>query len=302
MKKVFIIILACSFLLSLIPTTVLAADGENPVDFNSDLKRVSIYTDEEIAKIDELLISGAIKLPPGERVEATAAIPGEGPLLAGRPDINGVTRSRGGIAAGYQLYGGEYKPDWCGVVAGETWSIPNLVDNGKEYMVLHQWGELGASHSENCIVIYRSGSTGYFGTYLSELGGYQDWVTFPASHTVRVYVLPDYAIGSREYDEVSFVVWDLTNGTSWGDEYTLPDTEQIKDVDAALEQVEDASPNSLWATFYNFLASDENRVNVNLAINAWWSEHPSVVMNNVHSQYYYSSNTRGALSQRKTPK
>jgi len=300
MKKLLGFLIAVLILsISLIPTTASASDGDDPLGLIPGLKRVSIYTDEEVARVTELLVKGTITRPPGREVLGRPVAPGEGPRLVGRPDSIGVMQE--GIAAGYQMFGGVGKPNWAGGVVSETWTIPNLVDNHNEWMVEHQWGRRNdGTDMENCIVITRGGSTATFWIFLESLGGHQEQVNFPASHTFRIGIQPQHNTGMREYTRVLFWIWDLTNGSSWSNTYNIPQTELIKDVDAALEQPNNVPANSLWVLFSQFRAYDEYLQAINLAPNFWWLEWESPTMNNEHSESFYG--TTGYLYQRKTPK
>ncbi|NMX21599.1 hypothetical protein C5S30_04020 [ANME-1 cluster archaeon GoMg4] len=200
--------------------------------------------------------------------------------------------------AGYQRFG--TKVD-CGRVACYTNSIPNLKDNGKEWHVLHQWPIGG----ENCIVITRNGDMGAFRTFLSALGGYtEDYLWRSADHEFMIGIRPEHESGQREYTQVYFWVWDLTTNDLWEKTYNLPATEEIEDVDAALEHNSTFTPNSLWKSFFNYEALDKDLSKIDLKDNFAWQQWTCPHMTNEHAEDYYDTygpNTTATLWQRKTP-
>jgi len=201
-----------------------------------------------------------------------------------------------GIAAGYQCFQG-------GRVGAYTSTVTNLKPDAKEWHVLHQWPTQG----ENCIVITYDPSqppdrTGVFGIYISALGGYTgDYVRRPASHTFSIAIRPEHANGHTDYTQITFLVYDQTDGVQWSKTYTLPATQYIKDVDAALEHNDTVTPNSLWKTFVDYHALDKNLEAVNLKNTFTWTEWPSLNMDNQHSESYYGGDEYARLNQRKTP-
>jgi len=213
-----------------------------------------------------------------------------------------------GVAAGYQVFGGDDKPVYCGRVYGHTNSIPYLKDDVMEWHVIHQWGRTsGGDGTENCVVITRNDSDATFGIVVSSLGGshggYQDWVHYPANHEFYIGLIPQHDNGNREYDRLYFWVWDLTANEWWSHIYTLPETELIDSVDAALEHNITVSPNGLWKNFYQFRAYDQNIGIVDLKANFGWLEHPYPHVKHEHAEDYYDTygpNTEATLWQRKT--
>jgi predicted transcriptional regulator len=229
-------------------------------------------------KIAHDIMIGKYDRPPG----AKEYKPREGdrptPPLPPRPDllpyfkdsstnIPKDSAEKYGVAAGYQVFGGDDKPVYCGRVYGQTNSIPDLKDYAMEWHVIHQWGRTsGGNGTENCVVITRNTSiiddNATFGIVVSSLGGshggYQDWVHYPANHEFYIGQIPQHDNGNREYDRLYFWVWDLTANEWWSHTYTLPETELIDSVDAALEHNITVSPNGLWKNFYQFRAYDQN--------------------------------------------
>ena len=204
-----------------------------------------------------------------------------------------------GIAAGYQCFQG-------GRVGTYTSTITNLKPTSlgqdpKEWHVLHQWPTSG----ENAIAItYFPGAgsnSGVFGIYIGALSGYVDYVYRPASHTISIAIRPEHANGHTDYTQITFLVYDQTDGVQWSKTYTLPATQYIKDVDAALEHDDTVTPNSLWKTFVDYHALDQNLEAVNLKDTFTWKEWPSLNMDNKHSEYYYGGDEYARLNQRKTP-
>jgi len=205
-----------------------------------------------------------------------------------------------GIAAGYQCFQG-------GRVGAYTDTITNLkpTPSGQdpdEWQVLHQWPTQG----ENGIVITyypeAEPNSGVFGIYISALGGYTgDYVRRPASHTFSIAVRPEHENGHTDYTQITFLVYDQTEGVQWSKTYTLPTTQYIKAVDGALEHDDTVTPNSLWKTFFDYHALDKNFEGVNLKDTFEWKQHPSLNMTNEHSEYYYGGDEYARLKQRKTP-
>jgi hypothetical protein len=105
------------------------------------------------------------------------------------------------------------------------------------------------------------------------------------------------------YTRIFFWIYDFTNGVSWSKTYTLPTTQYIKDVDAALEHDDTVPPNSLWKNFIDFCTLDKNKNYVNLQASFQWKEWSSPTLYNQHTERFYGTNyIYGDLSQRKTPK
>jgi len=300
--------------------TSLGAAGEKNYTYDEDSESITKLRQEIEAQMreytwaDEIeygIMIGKYDRPPGAKEYAPPKepMPRPTPPLPPRPDLMPYFKNfstTGGIAAGYQVFGGDDKPAYCGRVYCRTNSIPNLKDKAKEWHVLHQWGrKLSGEGTENCIVITRSGDLATFGIYVSSLGGYQYYVHRPANHVFSIGIRPEHDWGHREYNEILFWVWDRTTNEWWSNTYTLPVTELIYSVDAALEHDTSEIPNSLWKSFYRFTASDENIACVDLKANFGWLEWTSPEMNNEHVKDYYDTygpNTQATLWQRKTPK
>ena len=215
------------------------------------------------------------------------------------------------IGAGYQIFG---KWTWwmtgksyLGRVWSRTGSVPYLKNHAKEWHVMHQyeadaWGNIKA---ENAIVLMKWDDKALCKPYISSLGGYQDQIEYPVNHIISIGIRPEHSSGSREYNEVYMWIWDRTDDVFWSKTYTLPQTEKITIVDAALECDKNEAPNSQWKNFYKFNPSNEHIQDVNLLDEFTWSEHPSPVFNNEHAEDYYDDygpNTVATLWQRKTLK
>lgn len=71
-----------------------APDSHDPLGLVTGLTRVGLYSDEEIDRIMDMLARGVVTRPPGRAIEGRAVAPGEGPLLAPRPDL--VSEGEGG--------------------------------------------------------------------------------------------------------------------------------------------------------------------------------------------------------------
>ena len=197
-----------------------------------------------------------------------------------------------GICAGYQCFNG-------GRVSACTNTITNLKPEAKEWHVLHQWPIGG----ENCIVItYFPENTGIFGIYLSSLGGYQDWVSYPANHTFALAIRPEHEKGNTKYMNITFMVYDQTDNIQWNKTYTLPNEQEIKDVDGALEHDSEMTPNNLWKNFDDYYALDKNLDEVNLKDTFTWLEWICENMSNEHVEYFSNNNEYASLKQRKTSK
>lgn len=338
MKKILaigiIVLLVCGVVLVMaqnrskneVACTSLGATGKKNYTYDEDeitKLRQEIETQmREYTWADEIaydLITGKYDRPPGARAEEFLPLnedilallpdpPDPVPALPVQPRTSQTTSSSSvssGIAAGYQVFGGDDKPAYCGTVWCRTNSIPNLKDKAKEWHVIHQWGRKNGGGTENCIVITRSGDLAFFGSYVSSLGGYQNYTKFPANHTFFIGIHPKHNSDSREYNEIFFWVWDLTTDEFRSKTYTLPETELIYAVDAALEHDTSVSPNSLWKSFYKFSAFDKDLERVDLKANFEWLEWTSPEMNNEHVEDYYDTygpNTEATLWQRKTPK
>ncbi|MEM3627115.1 MAG: hypothetical protein QXZ25_03720 [Candidatus Bathyarchaeia archaeon] len=265
---------------------------------------VASSNQEKYREIMQDLLTGKIDKPPGAKdyeppknleLLPRPAPPIEQDQLIICQDENLVLPMSPGIAAGYQCFIG-------GRVGARTGTITNLKPNEKEWHVIHQWPTSG----ENAIVITyfpEAGSnSGVFGIFISALGGYIEWVYFPANHYFYIGIVPNHSSGSETYKQISFLVWDISTNTFWSKKYTLPVTQRIKAVDAALEHDDTVTPNSLWKDFVDFVAYDKNRNAVDLNATFSWYEHPSQAMNNEHTQTFYNNNMYGYLRQRKTPK
>jgi hypothetical protein len=264
---------------------------------DSTTDRIEATAWEDLVKLECVehgLITGKYDRPSGVREYEPPKIP----IPVVEPKL------RGDICASYQTFGG-CNDVYLGRVWCRTDTVSNLKDNAKEWHVLHQWG----SATENCIVITRSGDTGVFGIFIEALGGYLgDWVYFPADHLISIGIRPDHSWGHRDYDEICFWVWDRTADEFWGKTYVLPDTEEIKAVDAALEQNMGEVPNSLWKNFHEFSPYDEDVRSVDLEDNFEWKEWgspPCTNVNNEHVEEYHGwyglPNAKATLWQRKTP-
>ena len=199
-----------------------------------------------------------------------------------------------GICAGYQCFNG-------GRVSTCTNTVTNLTPEAKEYQVLHQHG-LGIG-GENCIVItYYPENTGIFGIFLSSLGGYQNWVYYPADHEFMIGIRPEHKSGHTNYTKITFLVWDQTDNVQWNKTYTLPNELEILDVDGALEYDSEMTPNRLWKIFDDYYALDKNLEAVNLKDTFMWKEWTCENISNEHVEYYYNNNEYARLKQRKTSK
>ncbi|MDI6896938.1 hypothetical protein [Methanocella conradii] len=191
-----------------------------------------------------------------------------------------------GISAGYQVFGTPESSVYTGRIYGRTSSPQSLIDNGKDYMVMHQWGVYNSQTTENCVVITRWGSTAVYGIKIDGAGGYQDWVYYPTSHEVSIGIMPNYDPGQRTYNSVLVWVWDVTTDTFWSKTYTLSRTEEINDADVALEQPNDYPyPSGNWVCFYNVNVCDQNYNFISLADHFHWLEHSfPEIMTNQHSE------------------
>ena len=287
---------------------VIAQEQKSPAQSKASLNP------EDYNRIVNDLLTGKIDRPPGvkdyeppanDELLPRPAPPIEQDRLIIDQDENLILPMSSGIAAGYQCFGGGWFKPVCGRVAATTSTVTKLKPEEKEWQVLHQWPASG----ENAIVItyypsQPSNRTGIFGIYIGALGGYTgDYVRRPASNSFSTGIRPEHQTGSKGYTKIFFWIYDFTDGVYWSKTYTLPATQYIKAVDAALEHNDTVTPNSLWKNFIDFNALDQNKNNVNLKANFKWKEWPSTNMNNEHTERYYGTNyIYGDLSQRKTPK
>ncbi|WP_174591703.1 hypothetical protein [Methanocella conradii] len=191
-----------------------------------------------------------------------------------------------GISAGYQIFGTPSSSVYSGRIYGRTSSPQSLIDNGKDYMVMHQWGVYNGQTTENCVVATRWGSSVAYSIKIDGAGGYQDWVYYPASDTISIGIRADTDSGQRIYNSVFVWVWDVTTDTFWSKTYTLSRTEEINDVDVALEQPNDYPyPSGNWTCFYNVNAFDQDIHSIPLADHFRWAEHSfPEIMTNQHSE------------------
>ncbi|RJS71623.1 hypothetical protein CW714_05525 [Methanophagales archaeon] len=197
-----------------------------------------------------------------------------------------------GICAGYQCFNG-------GRVSTYTSTVTNLTLEPKEWHVLHQW----AIGGENCIVItHYPENLGVFGIFLSSLDGYQDWVYYPADHEFMIGIRPEHKSGHTNYTKITFLVWDQTDNIQWNKTYTLPNEQEIKDVDAALEHDSETTPNSFWKTFNEYHVLNKDLEAVNLKDTFMWKQWTCENISNEHVEYYYNNNEYASLKQRKTSK
>ena len=127
------------------------------------------------------------------------------------------------------------------------------------------------------------------------------YVVLQAIHSLSIAIRPEHANGHTDYTQITFLVYDQTDGVQWSKTYTLPATQYIKDVDAALEHNDTMTPNSLWKTFVDYHALDKNLEAVNLKNTFTWTEWPNLNMDNQHSESYYGGDEYASLNQRKTP-
>jgi hypothetical protein len=223
-----------------------------------------------------------------------------------------VSTASPNIGADYQIFGkwAEWMTDksYLGRVWSCTESVQYLKNDAKEWHVMHQYEADAQSNikAENAIMLWRQDDTAICGPFLSSLGSHQtsDYKYYPANHIISIGIRPEHSSGSREYDEVYMWIWDRTDGVSWGKTYTLPRTEKITIVDAALECDKNETPDSTWKNLYKFNPSNEHMQNINLLDEFTWAEHPSPVFNNEHAEEYYDDygpSTVATLWQRKTP-
>lgn len=216
------------------------------------------------------------------------------------------------ISAGYQVYG-EVNNIYTGEVSAETNTISNLANSFAEYAVIHTWAAQSGrpGNNENAICIGHNGNTPSFGVQIAQLGNYvdgtyQDWWsgTGSATDTYYIQVYPQITAGSRNYNKITVLIWDLTNNNYFSKQYPLPNTESIACVDGALEQPVNNGPNSKWFYFTQFVAEDQNFNQVNLLSVFQWKEWHFSQMQNVHSESYSSpgvTNGQVTLGQEKTP-
>ena len=196
-----------------------------------------------------------------------------------------------GICAGYQCFNG-------GRVSTYTSTVTNLTPEAKEWHVLHQWPIGG----ENCIVITYFPELDLGGVFGIFLDGYQDWVYYPANHTFALAIRPEHEKGNTKYMNITFMVYDQTDNIQWNKTYTLPNEQEIKDVDGALEHDSEMTPNNLWKNFDDYYALDKNLDEVNLKDTFTWLEWICENMSNEHVEYFSNNNEYASLKQRKTSK
>lgn len=153
---------------------------------------------------------------------------------------------------------------------------------------MHQYeaDDLGNIKAENAILLMRQDDTAICAPFLSSLGRHQtsDYVYYPANHIISIGICPRDVSG-REYNKVFMWIWDRTDDVFWSKTYNLPQTEKITIVDAALECDKNEAPDSQWKNFYKFSPSLPSGQDI--ANEFTWSERPSPVFNNEHSEDYY---------------
>lgn len=281
--------------------SIMTQGQESPAQSNASLNPEdydrTLLHDFLSGKIDRIPGAKDYVPPPNEELLPRPTPPVEQDrLIMAQDRETSVEPMSAGIAAGYQFFKG-------GRVGAYTDTITNLKPEVKEWQVLHQWPTQG----ENCIVITydpeNEPNTGVFGIYISAFDPdpYRDYVHYPASHEIIVAIRPEHENGHTDYTQITFLVYDQTEGVQWSKTYTLPDEQNIKDVDGALEHNDTVTPNSIWKTFFDYHALEKNLEGVNLKDTFEWKQHPSPNMTNEHSEYYYGGDEYARLNQRKTP-
>jgi len=309
----------------MVASTSLSAVGEKNYTYgendSKNITKLRQQIEAQMEKLDDIeldLIKGKYDRPPGVKDYEPPMVPMPKPtpptgLMKISPSSTPaeVEPASPGIAAGYQIFGRWKWWNWGKSYLGRVWartsSLQNLKDHAKEWFVMHQYESNGWwVTAENAIVLMREGNTAICATYISSLGGYQDYIYYPANHVISIGIRPEHSYGSREYNKIYMWIWDRTDNKFWGKTYNLPRTEKITYVDAALECDENEPPNSLWKIFYKFTPTNEYIEFVNLPDEFTWFEYTSPVFNNEHFEVYYDSyggkKISATLGQRKTPK